>query len=82
MRMIGNLVITLENEKGEDIEFRTKNDEAQKNLRHWKEPKETKHLKQFPVSLETTITTSESIITAGVTQQEALMLIKECTNQK
>ena len=47
---------------------------AQKNLGHWKEPEEIKVPKQFPVLLNTAITTSESIFTAGVTQQEALML--------
>ena len=32
--------MTLENEKGEDIEIRTKKiDEAKENLGHWKEPK-------------------------------------------
>ena len=47
MRTIGNnLVITLENERGEDIEIRTKNiDEAGKNLGHWKEPKDIKRPK-------------------------------------
>ena len=35
MRKIGDLVVTLENEKGEDIEIRTKKiNEAQKNLGH------------------------------------------------
>ena len=75
MRTINDLVITLENEKGEDIEIRTKKiDESQKNLRHWKEPKDIKYPKQFLVLLEIAITTSESIFTAGVTQQEVLML--------
>ena len=46
MNKIGDLVITLENEKGEDIEIRTKKiDEARKNLGHWKEPKEIKNPK-------------------------------------
>ena len=46
MRKIGDLVITLENEKGEDIEIRTKKiDETSKNLGHWKEPKEIKNPK-------------------------------------
>ena len=48
MRKIGDLVITLENEKGEDIEIRTKKiDEARKNLGHWKEPKEIKTQNSF-----------------------------------
>ena len=35
MRKIDDLVITLENEKGEDIEIRTKKiDETRKNLGH------------------------------------------------
>ena len=39
IRKISDLVITLENKKGEDIEIRTKKiDEARKNLGHWKEP--------------------------------------------
>ena len=43
MRNIGDLAITLENEKGEDIEIRTKKiDEARKNLGHWKEPEAIK----------------------------------------
>ena len=42
MQKISNLVITLETEKGEDIEIRTKKiDEARMNLGHWKEPKVT-----------------------------------------
>ena len=53
MRKIGDLVITLENGKGEDIEIRTKKiDEARKNLGHWKEPKEMKDPKQFLVSVK------------------------------
>ena len=51
MRKIGDLVITLENEKGEDIEIRTKKiDEARKNLGHWKEPEDIKEPAQFQVS--------------------------------
>ena len=43
MRKISDLVITLENEKGEDIEVRTKKiGEERKNLGHWKEPEEVK----------------------------------------
>ena len=43
MRKISDLVITLENEKGEDIEIRTKKiNEARKKLGHWKEPGEIK----------------------------------------
>ena len=43
MRKISDLVITLENEKGEDIEIRTKKiNEARKNLGHWKEPEKNK----------------------------------------
>ena len=53
IRKIGDLVITLENEKREDIEIRTKKiDEARKNLGHWKEPKEMKDPKQFLVSVK------------------------------
>ena len=75
MRKISDLVITLENEKGEDIEVQTKEiDKAQKNLGHRKEPEEIKVPKQFPVSLKTAITTSEEVFTAGVTRKEALML--------
>ena len=75
MRKISDLVVTLENEKGEDIEIRTRKiDKAQKNLRHWKEPAKTKIPKQFPVSPKTVITTSEEIFTAGVTQKETFML--------
>ena len=51
-RKVSDLVITLENEKGEDIEIRTKKiNEARKNLGHWKEPEEIKSPKQLPVSL-------------------------------
>ena len=54
MRKIGDLVITLENEKGEDIKIRTKEiDKARKNLGHWKEPEEITEPAQFQVS-ETT----------------------------
>ena len=68
MRKIGDLVIILENEKVEDIEIRTKKiDEARKNLGHWKEPKEIKNLKQFPVSVKTATETTEAIFTARVT---------------
>ena len=75
IRKISDQVITLENEKGEDIEIRTKKiDKARKNLRHWKEPEEIKVPKQFPVSIKTVITISEAIFTAGVTRKEALML--------
>ena len=75
MRKISDLVIMLENEKGEDIEIRTKKiDEARKNLRHWKEPEEIKSLKRFPVSLQTVIDTSDAIFTAGITRKEAVML--------
>ena len=75
MRKINHLVITLENEKGEDIEIRTKKiDEVRNNLGHWKEPEEIKIPKQFPVSLEQPIETLEEICTTGVTQKEAAML--------
>ena len=68
MRKISDLVITLENEKGEDIEIRTKKtDEARKNLGHWKEPQEIKIPKQFEQSLETAVETSEAIFTVGLT---------------
>ena len=41
MRKIGDLVITLEHEKGEDNKIRTKKiDEARKNLGYQKEPAE------------------------------------------
>ena len=54
MRKIDDLVITLENEKGEDIEIRTKKiDKTRKNLGHWKEPAEIKEPNQFPVSVKT-----------------------------
>ena len=67
MRKISDLVITLENEKGEDIEIRTKKiNEARKNLGHWKEPDEIKESAQY-LRLKTTATeTSEAIFTAGV----------------
>ena len=72
MRKISDLVITLENEKGEDIEIRTKKiDEVRKNLGHQKEPQEIKIPKQFERSLETAIETSEAIFTAGLTRKEA-----------
>ena len=75
IRKNSDLVITLENEKGEDIEIWTKNiDKVQENLGHWKKPEEIKVPEQFPVSLKTAITTSEAIFTVGVTQKEALML--------
>ena len=75
MRKISDLVITLQNEKGEDIEIRTKKiDEARKNLGHWKEPEEIKSPKQFPISLQTAIDTSDAIFTAGITRKEAAML--------
>ena len=48
-------------------------DESWKNLGHLKEPKYIKCPKQFPVSLETAITTSESIFAARVTWQELLI---------
>ena len=52
MRKISDLVITLENEKGEGIKIRTRRiDEARKNLGHWKEPEEIQVPKQFHVSL-------------------------------
>ena len=74
MRTIGNLVITLEDDKEEDIEVRTKKiDEARKNLGHWKN-KSSKSTKQFPVSLETAIRMSESIFTVDLTSPEAQML--------
>ena len=49
-------------------------DEGQKNLGHWKELKDIKQPKQFFISLETAITTSETIFTAEVTQQKAQIL--------
>ena len=77
MRKIGDLVITLENEKGENIEIRTKKiDEARKNLCHWKEPEEIKNPKQFSVSIKTAIETSEAIFTARVTRAEVAMLYR------
>ena len=75
MRKIGDLVITLQNERGEDIEIRTKKiGEACNNLRHWKEPEIIKVPKQFTVSLETAITTLESIFKAGVTRPKTHIL--------
>ena len=75
MRKIGDLVITLENEKGEDIEIRTKKiDKARKNLGHWKEPAEIKEPKQLPVSVKTATETLDVIFTTGVTRPEAAML--------
>ena len=72
MRKISDLVITLENKMGEDIEIRTKKiNEARKNLGHWKEPPEIKIPKQFEQSLETTIETLEAIFAAGLTKKEA-----------
>ena len=39
MRKISGSVMTLENDKGEDIEIRTKKiNKARKNLGHWNEP--------------------------------------------
>ena len=75
MRKISDLVITLENEKGEDIEIRTKKiNKARKNLGHWKEPEEIKEPAQFLVSKTTATETSEAIFTAGVNRQEAAVL--------
>ena len=75
MRKIGDLVITLENENREDTEIRTKKiDEARKNLGHWKEPKEIKNPKHFPVLVKTATETSQAIFTAGVKRAEAAML--------
>ena len=75
MRKISDLVITLEYEKGEDIEIRTKKiDEARKNLGHWKEPEEIRNSKQFLVSAKTATETSDAILIAGVTRVEAAML--------
>ena len=75
MRKIGDLVITLENKKEEDIEIQTKKiDKARENLGHWKEPEEIKVPKQFPVSLKTAIEKSEVIFTAGVTRKEVAMI--------
>ena len=78
MRKIGDLVITLENEKVEEIEIKTKKiDEARKNLGHWKESDEIKNPKQFPVLVKTATETSEVIFTAGVTRAEAVILYQE-----
>ena len=75
MRKIGDLVITLENEKGEDIKIKTKKiDKARKNLEHWKEPEEIKEPAQFLVSETIEKETSEAIFTAGVNRQEAVVL--------
>ena len=75
IRKISDLVITLANEKGEDIKDQTKKiGEAQKNLVHWKEPEGIKWPNQFSVSLETAITTSELIFMVELTRQEALPL--------
>ena len=75
MRQIGDLVITLENEKLEDIEIRTKKiNEARKNLGHWKEPENIKVPAQFPVSKTTVTETSEAIFTAEVNRQETAVL--------
>ena len=71
------MVITLENEKREDIEIRTKKiDKARKNLGHWREPEEIKIPKQFPVSLEKAIETSEAIFTAGVKQKSSNIILR------
>ena len=84
MRKIGDLVITLENEKGEDIEIRTKKiDKARKNLGHWKEPEEIKEPKQFPVS-EKKLQQKHQM---KYSQQELLKqkqqcYIKECFDQR
>ena len=75
MRKFGDLVIKLENEKGEDIKIRTKKiDKARKNLGHWKEPEEIKEPKQFLVSKTTATETSEAIFTSGVNRREAAVL--------
>ena len=75
MRKISDLVITLENENGEDIEIRTKKiDKARKNLGHWKEPEEIKEPKQFLVSKTTATEISEAIFTSGVNQREVAVL--------
>ena len=72
MQKISDLVISLENEKGEDIEIRTKKiDEARKNLGHWKELQEIKIPKQFKQYLKPAIETLEAIFTAGLTRKEA-----------
>ena len=58
MKKISDLVITLENEKGENIEIRTKKiDKARNNLEHWKEPEEIEVPKQFPISPKEAIKT-------------------------
>ena len=78
MGKIVDLVITLENEKGEDIEIRTKKiDEARKNLGHWKEPAEIKEPKHFPVSVKTATETSHAIFTAEVHWYRAKALTSE-----
>ena len=75
MRKIGDLFITLENKKGEDIEIRSKKiDEARKNLGHWKESKEIKKQNNSPVSVKKLTETLEAIFTVGVTRAEAAML--------
>ena len=75
MRKISDLVITLMNKKGEDIEIRTKKiDETRKNLGHWKEPEEIKIPRQFDISLQTVIDTSDAIFSAGLTRKEAAMI--------
>ena len=75
MRDIGDLIIILKNEKNEDIEIRTKKiDEARINFGHWKTPAATPIPKQFLVSLEKAITTSNTIFTSPVTRPEAKML--------
>ena len=75
MIQIGDLVITQENEKGEDIEIRTKKiDEARKNLGHWKELEEIKEPAQFPVPKTTAAETSEAIFTAELNRREAAVL--------
>ena len=75
MRDIGDLIIILKNEKNEDIEIRTKKiNKARINLGHWKTPETTPIPKQFLVSLEKAITTSNAIFTSPVTRPEAKML--------
>ena len=77
MQKISDLVITLENEKGEDIEIRTKKiDKARKNLGHWKEPQVIKLPKQYKQSLETAVDTSENIFTAPLTRKEAATIFQ------
>ena len=67
MMKINDLVITPENEKGEDTKIRTKKiNGARKNIGYWKVPEAIRMPKQFPVSLKTAIKTSEAIFTAGV----------------